>query len=116
MYAIMQSGGKQYKVSVNSKVTLDIQKESDLSKLKAGNVVKFNKILGCGDGGKFVSGNPFIEGEVHLKVLKVFKDKKVLVFKKNRRKRYRRLNGHRQTYISFSCDKINCKQNFEVKK
>ncbi len=106
MYAIIQSGGRQYKVSPGEKITTY---HKDCFKLEANQPVKIDKVLGFGDNNTFKAGSPFVDAVAHFKVLRAFKQKKVLVFKKNRRKRYRRLNGHRQQCVELVCEKIDCK-------
>lgn len=106
MYAIVQSGGRQYRVSRGEKIITYLK---DSSKFEPNEAIKIDTILGIGDGDNFRTGSPFVDAVAHFKVLKSFKDKKVLVFKKNRRKRYRRLNGHRQQCVELVCEKIDCK-------
>ena len=88
MYAVIKSGGKQYKVAAGDVVKLE--------KLSAeeGKEVVFNEVLAL-DG---VYGTPFVAGaSVKATVLKQTRDAKVIVFKKKRRQNYRRKNGHRQS-------------------
>ena len=106
MYAIVQSGGRQFKVSCGEKIITSLK---DPFQFEAGKLVKIDTVLGFGDGNTFKVGSPFVGGVVHFKVLRAFKQNKVLVFKKNRRKRYRRLNGHRQQCVELICEKIDCK-------
>ncbi len=87
MYAVIKTGGKQYKVESG-----DILK---LEKIAAeeGKEVIFNEVLALGD----TVGTPLVDGaSVKALVLKQAKDAKVIVFKKKRRQNYRRKNGHRQ--------------------
>lgn len=87
MYAVIKTGGKQYKVASGDVVKLE--------KLVAeeGSEIVFNEVLVLGDS----IGTPFVKGaSVKATVLKQAKDKKVIVFKKKRRQNYRRKNGHRQ--------------------
>lgn len=91
MYAVIKSGGKQYKVAAGDVVKLE--------KLSAeeGKEVVFNEVLALGD----TIGSPLVEGaSVKATVLKQARDAKVIVFKKKRRQNYRRKNGHRQ-YITI---------------
>ncbi|MBQ8465411.1 MAG: 50S ribosomal protein L21 [Alphaproteobacteria bacterium] len=88
MYAVIKSGGKQYKVAAGDVVKLE--------KLSAeeGKEVIFNEVLALDD--KY--GTPLIDGaSVKGTVLKQARDAKVIVFKKKRRQNYRRKNGHRQS-------------------
>ena len=92
MYAIIQTGSKQYKVAVG-----DIVEVEKLG-LEAGAEVTFDQVLAvAGDDGKLNIGTPMVEGaKVSAKVLDNFRAKKVVVFKMKRRKGYRRTQGHRQ--------------------
>ncbi len=88
MYAVIKSGGKQYKVSTGDVVKLE--------KLAAeeGKEVVFNEVLALDD----VIGTPLVAGaSVKAQVLKQTRDDKIIVFKKKRRQNYRRKNGHRQS-------------------
>ena len=88
MYAVIKSGGKQYKVAAGDVVKLE--------KLSAeeGKEVIFNEVLALDD----VYGTPLVAGaSVRGTVLKQARDAKVIVFKKKRRQNYRRKNGHRQS-------------------
>lgn len=90
MYAVIRTGGKQYKVAANDVITVE--------KLpaEAGAVVQFDEVLMVG-GGKNSVGAPLVAGAcVTGTVLDQVKGDKVLVFKKRRRHNYRRKNGHRQ--------------------
>ena len=92
MYAIIQTGSKQYKVAVG-----DIVEVEKLG-LEAGAEVTFDQVLAvAGDDGKLNIGTPMVEGaKVSAKVLDNFRAKKIVVFKMKRRKSYRRSHGHRQ--------------------
>ena len=92
MYAIITTGGKQYKVQ-----TGDIIEVEKLG-LEAGSEVTFDQVLAvAGDDGKLNIGTPMVEGaKVSAKVLDEFRAKKIVVFKMKRRKGYRRTQGHRQ--------------------
>ena len=92
MYAIIQTGSKQYKVAVG-----DIVEVEKLG-LEAGAEVTFDQVLAvAGDDGKLNIGTPMVDGaKVSAKVLDNFRAKKIVVFKMNRRKGYRRTIGHRQ--------------------
>ena len=91
MFAIISSGGKQYKVSENTILT--VNKLSGT----AGDNVEINDVLFASDGKEFSVGEPLIDGaKVNLEIIKQDKDRKILIFKKKRRKNFRRKNGHRQ--------------------
>ncbi|MBR2344973.1 MAG: 50S ribosomal protein L21 [Lentisphaeria bacterium] len=93
MYAIITTGGKQYKVQ-----TGDIIEVEKLG-LEAGSEVTFDQVLAISSAdGKLNIGTPMVEGaKVSAKVLDEFRAKKIVVFKMKRRKSYRRTQGHRQT-------------------
>ncbi len=91
MYAVIRTGGKQYKVAANDVITVE--------KLPAesGSVVQFQEVLMVGDAAKHTVGAPLVAGAVvTATVLDQVKGDKVIVFKKRRRHNYRRKNGHRQ--------------------
>lgn len=93
MYAIIMTGGKQYKVQ-----TGDIVEVEKLG-VEAGSEVTFDQVLAVsGEDGKLNVGAPTVSGaKVTGKVLDEFRAKKVVAFKMKRRKGYRRTHGHRQT-------------------
>ncbi len=85
MYAIFQTGGKQYRVQEGDIVKVE--------KLDANGTVEFDQVLMAGDK----VGNPFIDGaKIVAEVIEQTRDDKILVFKKKRRQNYRRTAGHRQ--------------------
>ena len=91
MFAVIQTGGKQYKVAENDVIIIE---KLDA---EAGKTVKFGEILLCGKDGDVTVGAPLVKGaEVKGEVLEQRKGDKVLVFKKKRRQTYRRKRGHRQ--------------------
>ena len=99
MYAIIELGGKQYKVSEG-----DIIKLEKIDNKKS---VTFGNVLMVSDGEKNSFGNPFLaSAKVTADVLETEKDKKVLVFKQKTRKGYRRLRGHRQLYTAVKIKNI----------
>lgn len=88
MFAVIKTGGKQYKVAEN-----DILAVEKLS-AEAGEAVTFGEVLLVGDK----VGAPTVAGaSVTAEVVRQFRDDKVIVFKKKRRQNYRRKNGHRQS-------------------
>jgi len=90
MYAVIKTGGKQYKVEEGD--TIRVEKLAG----EKGDTITFNEILMIG-GDEYVVGSPLIEdAQVSATVVRQFKDKKVIVFKMKRRKRYHRKQGHRQ--------------------
>ena len=100
-FAIIKTGGKQYKVKVS-----DILKVEKLPTIKE-DKVEFKNILAYGDDKKVELGSPEIEGaKVEAEIVKNGKNRTVLVFKKRRRKNSRRKNGHRQQYSLIRINKI----------
>lgn len=102
MYAIVKTGGKQYKVSEGD--VLFVEK----LEANAGDVVTLNDVLAYSKDGELVLGSPVVEGaSVQAKVLEQGKAKKVVVFKYKAKKDYRRKQGHRQPYTKIVVEKIN---------
>ena len=100
-FAIIETGGKQYKVST-SKI-LEIEKLD----AKIGETVKFNNVLLLNDDKTTEIGSPNIDGAiVEAKLLDLVKDRTVLVFHKRRRKHSRKKNGHRQKHSKIQITKI----------
>ena len=101
MYAIIETGGKQYKVAEGD--TLFIEKLS----AEAGEAVVFDKVLAILDGDKATFGAPVVEGaKVNASVVKNGKGKKIMIFKYNPKKGYRRRQGHRQPYTKVTIGAI----------
>ena len=100
-FAIIETGGKQYKVST-SKI-LEIEKLD----AKKGETIKFKNVLLLNDNKTTEIGNPSIEGAtVEAKLLDNVKDRTILVFHKRRRKHSRKKNGHRQRHSKIQITKI----------
>jgi len=100
-FAVINTGGKQYKVSTNDK--LRIEKLLD----KEGGSVEFKQVLLINNKDSMELGSPLIEGaKVEAKVLKQTKNKTILIFKKRRRHNSRRKNGHRQKISVVQITKI----------
>jgi large subunit ribosomal protein L21 len=101
MYAVVSTGGKQYKVRKGE--TLRIEKIPG----EVGSKVTFDKVLMIADGENIRVGRPVIEkAAVQASIVEQDKAKKLLVFKYKRRKRYRRKQGHRQAYTAIRIDGI----------
>lgn len=101
MYAVIETGGKQYKVSEGD--VIFVEKLS----LEDGAAVSFDKVLVVGEGDSVKIGNPVVSGAtVSGTVVKNGKSKKITVFKMKRKKGYRRTQGHRQPYTKVQIDKI----------
>jgi large subunit ribosomal protein L21 len=101
MYAIVSSGGKQYKVQKGE--ILRVEKISG----DIGAPVSFDKVLMFSDGENVDIGQPVLENvSVNGHIVEQDKAKKIIVFKYKRRKRYRRKQGHRQQYTAVKIDNI----------
>ncbi len=102
MIAVVQTGGKQYKVSEGDEIQVE---KLDA---KVGESINLEQVLACGDGESTKVGAPFLEGcSVVCEVTEQFRGKKIIVFKKHRRKNYRRKNGHRQSLTRLKVTGIN---------
>ncbi len=101
-YAVIQTGGKQYKVKSG-----EILKIEKLSKSKPDTKIEFKEILAYGDDKIIEIGAPIIQGaKVEANLIKNSKNRTVLIFKKRRRQNSRRKNGHRQQYSMIRINKI----------
>lgn len=101
MYAVVATGGKQYKVQQGD--VLRVEKLAG----DVGSEVAFDKVLMFSDGENVQIGQPVVEGAVVKgRIIEQGKSKKVIVFKYKRRKRYRRKQGHRQQYTAVKIDAI----------
>jgi len=101
-YAIIQTGGKQYKVK-----TGEILKIERLVDSKPDTKIEFKEILAYGDDKIIEVGFPVIEGaKVEANLIENSKDRTILIFKKRRRQNSRRKNGHRQQYSLIRINKI----------
>ena len=101
MYAVIKTGGKQYRVAAND--TLDIEKVAG----DAGAVVEFTEVLMVGGNGEPKIGAPFLAGaKVMAEVVEQTRGDKVIAFKKRRRKNSRRKRGHRQWLTTVKIKEI----------
>ena len=101
MFAIIKTGGKQY--SVESGKVLKIEKIIG----KKGETFTFDQVLLIGDSQKQTLGTPIIKGaSVKATIIDQIRDKKIIVFKKKRRKNYSKTKGHRQYLTVLKIDKI----------
>lgn len=101
MYAIFETGGKQFKVQEGE--TFTVEKLAT----EVGENVEITKVLALGKEGSIQVGKPYLENaKVVLKVVEHGKSKKILVFKYKPKKMYRRTRGHRQPYTKVVVDKI----------
>ena len=101
-YAVIQTGGKQYKVKSG-----EILKIEKLPNSKSDTKVEFKEILAYGDDKVIEVGAPTVQGaKVEANLIKNSKNRTVLIFKKRRRQNSRRKNGHRQEYSMIRINKI----------
>ena len=100
MYAIIRTGGKQYRVQEG-----DVLRVEKLS-AEVGNKVTFEDVLLVGEGEKILVGSDLSKAKVSAVVAEEGRGKKVVIFKKRRRKNYRLTKGHRQSFTSVRIEKI----------
>ena len=101
-YAVIQTGGKQYKVRSG-----EILKIEKLANSKSDSKIEFKEILAYGDDKIIEVGAPTVQGaKVEANLIKNSKNRTVLIFKKRRRQNSRRKNGHRQEYSMIKINKI----------
>ena len=101
-YAVIKTGGKQYKVKSG-----DILKIEKLPDSKPETKIEFNEILAYGDDKNIEVGTPNIDGaKVEADLIKNSKNRTILIFKKRRRQNSRRKNGHRQQFSLIRINKI----------
>lgn len=93
MYAIVETGGKQYRVTKGDVISVE------KLKVEAGEEVTFDKVLAMGDGVDVQIGTPYVDAaQVYGKVVENGKGQKVIIFKYKSKKDYRKKQGHRQPY------------------
>ena len=93
-FAVIQTGGKQYKVKAS-----DILKIEKIKDSKPESKIEFNEVLAYGDDKNLEVGSPLVKGaKVEAELVKNSKNRTILIFKKRRRQNSRRKNGHRQQY------------------
>ena len=101
MYAVIKTGGKQYRVSSGEKLRVE------LLQAEVGSAVQFAEVLAIGEGDSVKVGAPFIDGaSVKATVVSQGRGDKVHIFKMRRRKHYRKSQGHRQSYTEVQIDEI----------
>ena len=100
MYAVIRSGGKQYRVTPGQTLRLEKLEGEAGSKIQLGNVLMVE------DGGNIQTGAPLPNASVEATIIETDRSDKVLVFKKKRKKQYRRKSGHRQDFTAVRIEKI----------
>ena len=102
MYAVIEQGGKQYRVTEGDKFRMEKIHAED------GAQVAFDKVILLGKDDGAVIGAPYVDGaSVTAKVLESGKDDQVIVFKYRRKKNYRKFRGHRQQYTLIQIESVN---------
>ena len=102
MYAVVRTGGKQYRLGVGDSVK--VEKLPD----EVGNIVELSQILMVSDGSEVKVGTPLVTGaSVKAEIVGHGRNKKIRVFKMKRRKKYRRTQGHRQAFTQLKVTEIN---------
>lgn len=100
-YAIFETGGKQYKASVGSRVRIEQVPG------QVGQAIEFTRILAVGEGKALQVGAPTLpSAKVMGEIVRNGRDKKIIVFKKKRRKGYSKRNGHRQSFTEVLINNI----------
>lgn len=101
MYAVFRTGGKQFRAEPGGRIRVPTLNA------EAGDTVTFDDVLLTSDGDAVSVGQPIVEGaEIRAEVLAHGRDDKVIVFKRKRRKGYRRKQGHRQGYTEIRVEEI----------
>ena len=101
-YAVIQTGGKQYKVKSGEIIKIEKLPDSKLN-----TKIEFKDILAYGDSKMIEVGTPTVQGaKVEANLIKNSKNRTILIFKKRRRQNSRRKNGHRQQYSMIRINKI----------
>jgi large subunit ribosomal protein L21 len=100
-FAVIETGGKQYRVAVGEKIKVEkLEAEVD-------SVITFDKVLLVADSSKATIGTPYVpDGAVEAKVLRQARDRKKIVFRYHSKVRYRKMKGHRQRFTELEITKI----------
>ncbi|RZL10102.1 MAG: 50S ribosomal protein L21 [Rubrivivax sp.] len=102
MYAVIKTGGKQYKVAVGEKIKIE------QIVAEVGQEIVIDQVLAVGNGAELKVGTPLVAGAtVTATVLSQGKHDKVRIFKMRRRKHYQKRQGHRQTYTELQIGSVN---------
>ena len=103
MYAIVEAGGKQHRVEVGQRLAV----ERIWTDVESGSEVVFDRVLLVRDEQKVRVGKPAVEGaKVRATLLRALRGEKIIIFKKKRRKGFRRTRGHRQDLFGVRIDAI----------
>lgn len=105
-FAVIQTGGKQYKVSKGSLVFIEKMKAKGVQYAK-GDKISFDKVLLVDDGKDTTIGTPYIEGaKVNAEIMEIGRARKIMVVKYKQKSRYLRRNGHRQPFFKVKITSI----------
>lgn len=111
MYSIIEISGKQYRVSEGETIKVSSQD------WKVGDTVKLNNVLLTDSGENISFGTPIVAGaSVTIEIMEHNREKKLLIYKKKRRKGYQRKNGHRQGYTLLKVNKLQMASTKKVQK
>ena len=101
MYAVFETGGKQFRAEPGTRVRIPSLEA------EPGTTVTFERVLLAGDGSDIRVGAPLVKGaSVTAEVLRHGRDKKVIIFKRKRRKNYRKKQGHRQGFTEVKVSQV----------
>ena len=101
MYAVFRTGGKQFRAEPGRRIRIPSLEAEE------GSTITFDEVLLASDGDDVSVGAPLVDGaQVTAEVLRHGKDDKIIVFKRKRRKGYRRKQGHRQKFTEIRVDEI----------
>ncbi len=105
-FAVIQTGGKQYKVSKDSVVSIEKMKAKGIE-YKKGDKISFDKVLLVDDGKDTTIGTPYITGaKVMAEIMEIGRARKVIVLKYKQKSRYLRRGGHRQPFFKVKITSI----------
>lgn len=106
-FAVIQTGGKQYKVSEGTVVSIEKIIGGASGEYKEGDKLSFDKVLLVDDGKDTTIGTPYITGaKVDAEIVEIGRQRKILVVKYKQKSRYLRRNGHRQPYFKIKITSI----------
>ena len=100
MYAVIETGGKQYRVQEGDVITVE------KLNVEAGDIVTFDKVLVLGEGKDVKVGTPYLDAAVTATAVENGKGKKVIIFKYKAKKDYRKKQGHRQPYTMVKIESL----------
>ena len=105
-FAVIQTGGKQYKVSKGSLVSIEKLKANG-TQYKKGDKIVFDKVLLVDDGKDTTIGTPYIDGaKVNAEITEIGRGRKILIVKYKQKSRYLRRGGHRQPFFKVKITSI----------